>query len=103
MKEVILSKPIRSGDKMLTSLTVRASTVGDEEDAQVMAVDMGRPLAIMTSELCLFAVLTGVSYDDLRAVSSNDWDKLRKAYNEVNRVRPTQPDTGPGEEAPLTN
>ena len=103
MKEIHLDKPIRAAGKTLNTITVRPSTVGDEEDAQAMAVDMGRPFVALTAEMCLFSVLTEVSYDDLRALSTPDYEKLRKAYNEVNRARPTRPVEEANDDQPATN
>ena len=94
MKEIILNFPLKSGDQESSRLTMKKSTVGDEEDAQAMAVDLGRPFVALTAELCLFSILTGVPYDDLRSLSTVDYDLIRKAYNEVNRPAPLKKSPG---------
>jgi len=95
MKDIFLDKPLKVGGAELAKLSVRASTVGDEEDAQAMAADMGRANVPLTAELYLFSVITGVAYDDLRLLSAVDYEKIRKAYREVNQPGPLKKEPEP--------
>ncbi|MDR2891595.1 MAG: phage tail assembly protein [Deltaproteobacteria bacterium] len=88
---VTFATPARINGKMLNGCTLRLSTIGDEEDSQAMAVDLGRPLVPLTSEMCLFSALTGISYDDMRTLSLANYVRIRAAYREVNAMRPTNP------------
>ncbi|MDL2279068.1 phage tail assembly protein [Desulfovibrio sp. OttesenSCG-928-G11] len=108
MERITLSAPLIVGGKPHPALSIRASTVGDEEDAQALAVNLGRPEVPLTTELCLFSIVTDVSYDDLRALPTSDYEKLRAAYKRVNRPRPLQaaapktPQEAPPETSPET-
>ena len=86
MKTVALSAPVRVGGKDVWELTVRPSTIGDEEDAMQDAVGMGKATNPLTAEMTLLARITRVPYDALRGLSSGDYLRLRTAFNAVNRV-----------------
>lgn len=103
MKEITFNPPITVNGKKLSTITLRQSTVGDEEDAQVLALTVAAaseqiPVPL-TSEICLFATLTGISYDDIRRLRPHEYALLRQAYDEVNSVRPTEPEGEKTEEA----
>lgn len=89
MKSITFDTPLQSSGKTFASVNMRFPTVGDEEDAQVMAVDLDRGGILLTAELCLFSLLTGIPYDDLRSMPSYEIKKFRKAYHEMNAPRPT--------------
>lgn len=86
MKTVTLSAPIQVGGKDVLELTVRPSTIGDEEDAMQDAVGIRRGNNPLTAEMTLLARIARVPYDALRGLSSGDYLKLRAAFNVVNRV-----------------
>lgn len=86
MQTVKLSAPLQVGGKEVWELTVRPSTIGDEEDAMQDAVGMGKATNPLTTEMTLLARIARVPYDALRGLSSGDYLKLRAAFNVVNRV-----------------
>ena len=92
MKTVTLSAPIQVGGKDVLELTVRPSTIGDEEDAMQDAVGMGKATNPLTTEMTLLARIARVPYDALRGLSSGDYLKLRAAFNVVNRVNAVNAD-----------
>ena len=85
MQIVKLSAPLQVGGKEVWELTVRPSTVGDEEDGMQDAVAMHKGNNPLTAEMTLLARIARIPYDALRALSSGDYLKLRSAFNEVNR------------------
>ena len=54
-KQVKLLEPIIVGGEELTEITIRRSTVGDEEDAMEMAIRLKRPKNSVTVEVCISA------------------------------------------------
>lgn len=86
MQTVKLSAPLQVGGKEVWELTVRPSTIGDEEDGMQDAVGMHRGNNPLTAEMALLARITRVPYDAMRGLSSGDYLKLRAAFNVVNRV-----------------
>ena len=104
MKSITLEKPLEVGGKRHCTLNMRPATIGDEEDAQVMAVDMGKGGVSMTMELCLFSIVAGVPYDDIRALPPYELRKLRAAYDELNAPpRPIARGKAKPQEKPLEN
>ena len=95
MKTVSLSAPIRVGGKDVLELTVRPSTIGDEEDAMQDAVGMGKGTNPLTAEMTLLARIVRVPYDALRGLSSGDYLKLRSAFNVVTSVGESQENPTP--------
>ena len=89
MKTVALSAPLHVGGKDVWELTLRPSTIGDEEDAMQDAVSMGKATNPLTAEMTLLARITRVPYDALRGLSSGDYLRLRTTFNAVNRVNDT--------------
>ena len=69
-RTVTLREPLTVGGKEMTEVVVTASTVGDEEDAMQMAVDMKRGSNPVTVELCLLSRVTRLPYDDARRDNS---------------------------------
>ena len=84
MQTVKLSAPLQVGGKDITEVVVRASTVGDEEDAMQQAVSMQRGSNPVTVEICLIAKVTRLPYDALREMSGPDYAALRDALSAVN-------------------
>ena len=89
---VKLSAPLQVGGKDVWELSVRPSTIGDEEDAMQDAVGMGKATNPLTTEMTLLARIARVPYDALRGLSSGDYLKLRAAFNVVNRVNAVNAD-----------
>lgn len=95
MKTVTLSAPIQVGGKDVLELTVRPSTIGDEEDGMQDAVGLRRGNNPLTAEMALLARIVRVPYDALRGLSSGDYLKLRDAFNTVNGTNESQENPTP--------
>lgn len=95
MQTVKLSAPLQVGGKEVWELTVRPSTIGDEEDAMQDAVGMGKATNPLTAEMTLLARIVRVPYDALRGLSSGDYLKLRAAFNVVNGTNESQENPTP--------
>lgn len=95
MHTVKLSAPLQVGGKDVWELTVRPSTIGDEEDAMQDAVGMGKATNPLTTEMALLARIVRVPYDALRGLSSGDYLKLRDAFNTVNGTNESQENPTP--------
>lgn len=95
MQTVKLSAPLQVGGKDVWELTVRPSTIGDEEDAMQDAVGMGKATNPLTTEMTLLARIVRVPYDALRGLSSGDYLKLRAAFNAVNGTDESQENPTP--------
>lgn len=95
MQTVKLSVPLQVGGKDVWELTVRPSTIGDEEDAMQDAVGMGKATNPLTAEMALLARIVRVPYDALRGLSSGDYLKLRAAFNVVNGTNESQENPTP--------
>lgn len=95
MKTVTLSAPLQVGGKDVLELTVRPSTIGDEEDAMQDAVGIRRANNPLTAEMALLARIVRVPYDALRGLSSGDYLKLRAAFNAVNGTDESQENPTP--------
>lgn len=95
MQTVKLSAPLQVGGKDVWELTVRPSTIGDEEDAMQDAVGMGKATNPLTAEMALLARIVRVPYDALRGLSSGDYLKLRAAFNVVNGTGESQENPTP--------
>ena len=94
-RTVTLREPLTVGGKEMTEVIVNASTVGDEEDAMQMAVDMKRGSNPVTVELCLLSRVTRLPYDILRGMNGTDYTALREALNGVNGGEPApSPENG---------
>lgn len=83
-KTVVLNEPLNIGGKTIVEVVVRASTVGDEEDAMQLAVDMKRSTNPVTVEVSLLSIVTRLPYDAIRGMSGADYGKLRDALNALN-------------------
>lgn len=83
-RTVRLRTPVQVGGKDLAEVVVRASTVGDEEDAMQQAVTMQRGSNPVTVEICLLSKVTRLPYDALRGMSGPDYAALREALSAVN-------------------
>ena len=85
-KKITLSAPILVGGRELAEIEVRQTTIGDEEDALQMAINMKRGKNPMTVEMCQFAKATKLPFDALRGMKTGDYLKIRAALNELNSV-----------------
>lgn len=83
-KTVVLNEPLNVGGKTIAEVVVRASTVGDEEDAMQLAVNMKRSTNPVTVEVSLLSIVTRLPYDAIRGMRGADYGKLRDALNELN-------------------
>ena len=105
-KTVVLNEPLNVGGKTIAEVVVRASTVGDEEDAMQLAVDMKRGTNPVTVEVSLLSIVTRLPYDAIRGMRGADYGKLRDALNALNGTcnggseNPTPPETEAGMSQP---
>lgn len=105
-KTVVLNEPLNVGGKTIAEVVVRASTVGDEEDAMQLAVDMKRGTNPVTVEVSLLSIVTRLPYDAIRGMRGADYGKLRDALNALNGTgnggseNPTHPETEAGMSQP---
>lgn len=108
-KSVVLNEPLNVGGKTIAEVVVRASTVGDEEDAMQLAVNMKRSTNPVTVEVSLLSIVTRLPYDAIRGMRGADYGKLRDALNALNELNgagdggvenPTPPETEAGTSQP---
>ena len=105
-KSVVLNEPLNVGGKTIAEVVVRASTVGDEEDAMQLAVNMKRSTNPVTVEVSLLSIVTRLPYDAIRGMRGADYGQLRAALNELNGAgdggveNPTPPETEAGTSQP---
>lgn len=91
-----LDAPLAVGGKSLAALTMREPTMAEEEDAMAQAVDLGRGMVPLTTEMCMYASLCNVPYDAVRSMKSVDYQKLRDAYQRFTRPTATRPEDAGG-------
>ena len=87
-KIVKLQTPITIGGVEKTEVEVRASTIGDEEDALQEALRLKKGKNALTIEMCLFSKVSKIPYDVLRSMNRADYGAIRDAVNEVNGIEP---------------
>lgn len=92
-KTVTLLEPIEVGGKILTEVSIRRSTVGDEEDAMQQAVQLKRAQNAVTVEICLVSKLTRLPYDAVRSMCGQDYAALREALSGLNTGDAPNPTT----------
>lgn len=95
-KTIKLLEPVVVGGKERAEVTIRRSTVGDEEDAMDMAIRLKRPKNNVTVEVCMFSKLTKLPYDAIRSMCGQDYTALREALNELNSPEEEDPTMAPG-------
>ena len=90
MKEitVTLAQPVMLRGVEVSSVTVRPSTVGDEEDAMQQAIQLKKARNPVTVEMCLLSRVARVPYDVLRSMNGRDYAALRGALNSLNGTAP---------------
>lgn len=86
-RNIKLDEPLAVGGKNIEEVIIRASTVGDEEDAMQEAINVGRGENNVTVELCLISKLTRLPYDAIRSMSGPEYKKLKDALSELNGIR----------------
>lgn len=91
---ITLENPLRVKGADVSELIMKEPTMAEEEDSMALAVDMGRGNVPLTNEMCMYSLLCNVPYDAIRAMTSADYEKLRRAYNGF--VRPTRRTARPG-------
>lgn len=80
-ERIELKNPVeKKAGQMVTELTLRRPTVGDEEDAMDNAILLGKENNRITLEICTYAKLTGLKYETLRTMDPDDFVKIRNAY-----------------------
>ena len=82
-KSVVLNEPLNVGGKTIAEVVVRASTVGDEEDAMQLAVDMKRGTNPVTVEVSLLSIVTRLPYDAIRGMRGADYCATRSTRSMV--------------------
>ena len=88
--EITLSKPIIVGKTTVEKVEIKPLTLGDNEDAMALAVQMGKADNQFTLALCLLSKATGISYDKLRALPMVDGQNLINAMNAAVNENPTE-------------
>ena len=78
-----LFKPFTIAGNRITELTMREPNMGIEEDAAQDAITIGRGNNPICGEMCTFSRLCGVKYEDIRAMPTSDYEKLRAAYQRL--------------------
>lgn len=78
---ITLESPLRVRGADVFELEMKEPTMAEEEDAMALAVDMGRGQVSLTNEMCMYGLLCNVPYDAIRAMTSADYEKLRRAYS----------------------
>lgn len=102
-KTVKLAEPIQMGAKEITEVTLRRSTVGDEEDAMQQAVQLKRGKNPVTVEMFLFAKVTRLTYDAIRSMYGTDYAAIREAFNDLNGYTPPDDEEGDADDGnPMT-
>lgn len=96
-RTVKLLEPIQVGGKEVTEVTLRRSTVGDEEDAMQQAVQLKRGKNPVTVEMCLFAKVTRLPYDAIRSLHGRDYAAIRAAHNALNGFAPEEDEEDTGD------
>ena len=95
-KKIILSEPLLVGGREITEIEVRQTTIGDEEDALQMAINMKRARNPMTTEMAQFSKATKLPFDAIRNLKTADYLKIRAALNELNGLSgKPEPDENP--------
>lgn len=97
-KNIKLIEPVTVGGKEITEITVRRSTIGDEEDAMQAAIQMKRGKNPLCVEMNLMSRVSKLPYDVLRSMHGQDYQQIRNALNEVNGTLPEAVD----DENPMT-
>lgn len=96
-KIVKLQEPITISSVETSEVEVRASTIGDEEDALQQAIQLKKGKNALTIEMCLFSKVSKIPYDVLRSMNRADYGAIRLAVNEVNGIE----DSEEGDENPI--
>ena len=78
-----LFKPMTVSGKQVSELSMREPNMGIEEDAAQDAIAIGRGNNPICGEMFTFARLCGVKYEDIRAMPTSDYEKLRAAYQRL--------------------
>ena len=91
-RKVLLGTVLNVGGKEISEVIIRASTVGDEEDAMQEAINLKKGNNNVTVELCLMAKLTRLPYDAIRSLPGQDYQKLKNALAELNGIAGKEPE-----------
>jgi len=81
MKITLQEGFIKNGQQIKEVEMQEKITIGMEEQALDMCIMLGKQANILTAEMCSLSVATGLTYDDIRNLSSYDYQILRKNYN----------------------
>lgn len=78
---VSLTTPLKVNGKEVKEVTLKALTMGDQEDAMSTAVMLGKADNQFTISMCLLSRASDIPYDTLRSMNSSDGMKLLNALN----------------------
>lgn len=81
MKIQLTDGYIKNGETIKEVELKERITIGMEEEAFDMCVMLGKANNLITAEICSLAVATGLKYDDIRSLSSYDYELIRKEYH----------------------
>ncbi|MDR1828635.1 MAG: phage tail assembly protein [Methylobacteriaceae bacterium] len=96
MAKIILKKPIKDGDRLITELDIDEPTLGDiEASSKVMQKENNEIAAMMA----LLANHTGLSMDVIRRIPASDIKKIRAVldplFSELGETGADSPPTSP--------
>ena len=94
-KKVTLIEPVTVAGQEVREVTLRRSTIGDEEDAMQQAIALGRKGNPLTTEACLLSRVTGLPYDVLRSMHGPNYAAIRAAHNALFGHAPEEPAENP--------
>lgn len=96
-KNVKLLEPVVVGGEERAEVTIRRSTVGDEEDAMDMAIRLKRPKNSVTVEVCMFSKLTKLPYDAIRSMCGQELHGAARSAERAERPGRRGPYDGSGD------
>lgn len=80
MKIILTDGYIKNGEIIKEVEIKEKITIGMEEEALDMCIILGKAKNMISAEMCSLAVATGLTYDDIKNLSSYDYDLLRSKY-----------------------
>lgn len=86
-KVIILNEPLEVGGNLLNEIEMKRPTIGDEEDAMQIAIELKKGNNPLSVEMCLIGRLTKLPYDKIRMLHSKDYAQFRAALHELNGIK----------------
>lgn len=80
MKIQLIDGVIKNGETIKEVEMKEKITIGMEEEALDMCILLGKAKNMISAEMCSLAAATNLTYDDIRNLSSYDYDLLRNKY-----------------------